>query len=444
MKLSPTQLHYLKKELIRLEIDQEWAHLQKSCPDLVTLSSSASEQQQVATTQDLPFIRFIIHNLIQPFPLIQCQSEQQKVLFWSQWQLFLTEWYQRQPCTWMPPATQEALERRAMMSKFKKMAGLLLGKLIQCDAKEASYHSSSMTSGSIQQQTIPHDPLPSPPLSPPSSSPRDSTTTIASPANIMFGINIVSVQRLDSHHHHHQRLRRLLPTSTKVQHTYFIIETRNISRGDDDEPTLYHVARRHCDFRQLAKRLRSQFPELNDIPTVPAKLRTSSPKNHDSNNENGLPWCEMDRRRLRTFLHKVASNPILRHSPLFHQFLTSSSASSAAAFSHETDDSDDDEGYAKKPSVVVMTTEWKKERDLDLRDVKLRRALDDALMMDQQRYQLHIDATLSSLDQELNELKQLLFRPGGCSELLNVIKATAEWQDLPSSMKKAFEWGRLW
>lgn len=91
-----------------------------------------------------------------------------------------------------------------------------------------------------------------------------------------------------------------------------------------------------------------------------------------------------------------------------------------------------------------MTTEWKKEKDLDLHDVKLRQALDDALMMDQQRYQQHIDATLSSLDQELTELKQLLFRPGGCSELLNVIKATAEWQDLPSSMKKAFEWGRLW
>ncbi|KAI8328994.1 hypothetical protein BC941DRAFT_476626 [Chlamydoabsidia padenii] len=432
MKLSPIQLHYLKKELIRLEIDQEWSHLQKSCPDLVYLSTTTTTTiKQVTTTQDLPFIRFIIHDLIQPFPLIHCQPEEQKTTFWAQWQLFLTEWYQRQPCTWVPPATQEALERRAMVTKFKKMIGLLLGKLIQCDAKELSYFANTVTSD--------YSEVPSPLVSLPSSSSHDSALNMMTNVNVpepsvMYGINIISVQRLDNHRH---RLRRILPTTTKVQHTYFIIETSNINDTNEQQQTLRYAARRHCDFRQLTKRLRSQFPELNDIPSVPAKVRSSSTTTKSNSQQDDLPWGEMDRRRLRTFLHKVASIPILRQSQLFQQFLSPNEPYST------TSGDTDDEDIVKKSDTVIMTREWDLNKDLDKQDVLLRQQLDSALILDQQRYQQHIDDTLASLDQELGELKQLLFRPGGCIELLNVIKATEHWQDLPNSMKKVFEWGRL-
>ncbi|CAO3592731.1 unnamed protein product [Absidia cylindrospora] len=447
MHLSPIQLHYLKKELINLELNREWAYLQETCPDLIYLSSvplppQRQQSTKLTTTQDLPFIRFIIHHLIQPFPLIQYQTELQKTTFWSQWQLFLTEWYQRQPSTWMPSATQEALERRAMIVKVKKMVSLFLEKLIKCNVEEASYNPSMTSDDLTQQLDIGLTTSRPPPSSSPS--PRDDTnsTTKTNAATgdsttivMMHGINIISAQVLDTQHirSHRRRFHRFLTNSTTTQHTYFIIETK-------DNNDLHYVPRRHSDFRRLAKQLRSQFPERKDIPTVPAKIRVSN------NIEDGLPWCEMDRRRLRAFLHRVASIPALRQSDLFQAFLLPACANKSPSKSDDDDDddnTDDDDGAYEKKATMMMTTLWNKDKDLDNNDVAIRQHLDEALRLDQQQYSQHIDDTLSSLDQELKQIKHLLFQPGGCTHLLDVIKTTENWQDLPNDIKKGFEWGQL-
>ncbi|ORZ23158.1 hypothetical protein BCR42DRAFT_404107 [Absidia repens] len=452
MHLTPIQLHYLKKELINLELNREWAYLQETCPDLIYLSSIPQQQQQqqqqnpviLTTTEDLPFIRFIIHHLIQPFPLIQYQTEQQKTTFWSQWQFFLTEWYQRQPSTWMPSATQETLERRAMIVKVKKMVSLLLEKLIKCNVEEASYNP-SMTSDDLTHQLdiglTTSRPPPSPSPSPSARDDTNSTTetkTTAATANsttmmmMMHGINIVSAQVLDTQdtRSHRRRFQRFLTNSTATQHTYFIIETK-------DNNVVHYVPRRHSDFRRLAKQLRSQFPERKDIPTVPAKIRAGN------NSEDGLPWCEMDRRRLRAFLQQVASIPALRQSDLFQAFLLPAFPNKSPAKSDDDDDTDEDDSAYEKKTTMMMTALWNKDKHLDKNDVAIRQQLDEALHLDQQQYSQHIDDTLSSLDQELKQIKQLLFQPGGCTHLLNVIKTTENWQDLPNDIKKGFEWGQL-
>ncbi|KAI8081717.1 uncharacterized protein BX664DRAFT_361838 [Halteromyces radiatus] len=386
MKLSPKELHYLKKELIKLELDREWSYLQKTCPDLITLLSSTSfSSTTTTTTEDLPFIRFIMNQIIQPFPMIQGQTDQQRSTFWTQWQLFLIEWYQRQPCTWMPPTTQEALKRRAMITKLKKMMILLLDKLIQCDIKEASFSSFVFN----QRQSC------------------DPNNAIMYDPAIIYGINIISVQLFDIPKRH------FIHSSTK-KHTYFIIETKNNNNTS-------YVARRHSDFRQLAKHLQSQFPDRNDIPNVPTKIR---------NNYNGLPWREMDRRRLRGFLYRLASISTYRHCTLFQEFLSPS-----VGFTNDTE----------QGIMVALFNHHHHHyyQQLDLEDVIRRRTLDAALLKDQQEYQLHIDRTLYTLDQELTQLKLQLFQPGGCSLLLDMIKTTEHWHDLPILMKKAFEWGRL-
>jgi hypothetical protein len=50
---------------------------------------------------------------------------------------------------------------------------------------------------------------------------------------------------------------------------------------------------------------------------------------------------------------------------------------------------------------------------------------------------------MDQLNDLLAMLKEQVVRPGGLLEIFDIIKATDNIQDLPDSLRKAFEWGRI-
>ncbi|CAO3640957.1 unnamed protein product [Cunninghamella blakesleeana] len=408
MQLSPTQLYYLKKELIKLEVEREWKYLQTSCVDLSNLLSIPIERSSFFTTSDLPFIRFIFQQFIKPFPLLKNQPIEQQDLFWNQCQLFLQEWYKHQPFTWMPPTTHEYQERRAMVSKLKKMMIAFLNLLIESDKKEESI---PLIINDALQEPQGNDNLNTDSLTSLTKN-TEKRMNIVHHSNL-YKVSIISAQPLNistqKQFSYHFNILSSPSTSTPI-HLYFIIELTNINHG-----TVHYVARRHKEFRLLAKKLRSQFPERNDIPLVPNKIRK---KETDNENNSDELLGEIDRRRLKNFLHQLLLIPQICQCQLFIDFLllSSSSLSSSARIQYD---------------------------QLNEEDINKRKLLDDQYLKEQEKHQKYIDDTLNSLENDLLLLKQQLMKPGGCIKILNVIKATPDWNGLPEHIKKCFDWGSL-
>ncbi|CAO3588023.1 unnamed protein product [Absidia cylindrospora] len=207
----------------------------------------------------------------------------------------------------------------------------------------------------------------------------------------------------------------------------------------NEEKTLV-VARRHGDFRQLHDDLQVAFPTI-EIPAVPGKARDSS---YASNNKDGQDdtdtqqkqekrsssasslfssssastptptssslYREKDRILLRVFLHQVASQSRLAKSDIFEKFLTS--------------------------NPIKLT-------DKEQQDVDRRLAMDQIRVDEEKRFREEVDAQMDQLNDLLTMLKEQVVRPGGLLEIFDIIKATDNIQDLPDSLRKTFEWGRI-
>ncbi|EIE76254.1 hypothetical protein RO3G_00958 [Rhizopus delemar RA 99-880] len=174
----------------------------------------------------------------------------------------------------------------------------------------------------------------------------------------------------------------------EVTHAEFVIETRL----DDDK--VVHVAKRYRDFRRLRNELKHHYPHL---PTVPHKYQSQKQERF---------YREQDRLSLRGFLHHLLDH--VGKNAILHSFLT------------------------KDPiSFVPQEDCWARE-EADAERAK-----------EQDLCQQEVDNRVKDMHATLEELKKEMIRPGGLIEMFGIIKQTKDIQDLPSSLKRAFEWGRL-
>ncbi|CEJ05121.1 hypothetical protein RMCBS344292_19069 [Rhizopus microsporus] len=193
-------------------------------------------------------------------------------------------------------------------------------------------------------------------------------------------VNIVAVRRV-------KVKKALLETS----HAEFIIETRYPDKRDP-----IYVNKRHRDFRRLREQLKRHY--LHPIPVVPHKHMSA----------NDAFYREHDRLALRAYLHELIQHPIFGKCQALHSFLMD------------------------QPTSFVP--------DQDCFD---REKADKQRFEEQEKSQEELNERVKDLHKQLDDLKKEILQPGGLINVFDVIKHTRDIQDLPPSLKKAFEWGRI-
>jgi hypothetical protein len=215
------------------------------------------------------------------------------------------------------------------------------------------------------------------------SPPMSPTSTMKSS---MMKINIVTVRQV-----------KTKKSFREVSHAEFLIETW---LPNQSEPN--YVARRHGDFRKLRDQLKHQFKNL-DIPLVPSKSMNTI--HQDGYREN-------DRLLLRAWLHQLISDhkQLIAKSNTLIKFLTQ--------------------------HPIFFTPE-------EEQDTIKREKADKNRLQEQEKFQLELDRRVHELNETLEVLKKEIIQPGGLISIFDIIKKTKDIQDLPLSLKKAFEWGRI-
>jgi len=178
-------------------------------------------------------------------------------------------------------------------------------------------------------------------------------------------------------------------TLREVMHSDFIIESKF-----PDKDTVY-VAKRYSDFCRLRDQLKRRHPR---IPSVPQKLKTSEKF-----------YKEQDRVQLRSFLNQLLEHPSISRSRIFRAFLT------------------DD------PITPYVPEE----------DTLGRAEADAARLNEQERCQEEINELVKELHSTMEDLKNEVTHTGGLMNIFTTIKKTKNIKDLPPSLKKAVEWGRI-
>lgn len=217
-----------------------------------------------------------------------------------------------------------------------------------------------------------------------------STLSLHDPLQSRLELNIVTVRECKEKR-----------TLREISHAEFLIETI-VSPKE-----AVYVARRHGEFRRLRDHLRNEFKHM-DIPPVPSKAGT--------NQQAG--YRENDRLLLRAWLHQLVGH---KHSVTKSQHAIAKSESLLNFLTQ---------------NPITFTVEEEK-------DTLQREALDQHRWVEQDKFQKELDKRVLELNDTLDVLKKEILQPGGLIHVFDVIKSTSQIVDLPPSLKKAFEWGRI-
>jgi hypothetical protein len=353
--------------------------------ELEKLAQSASfktllDQSSDLKSSDLPFLRYIFTNFVLEFPFLKKEQDDK---FWDKCETFLAEFQKRRIGS---SDKNEVSQRKKMEYKVEKMIVILLGAAIQTvQGKEEGI---KVDQKMLTQSNIVQNQAAANKLSRDLADLENEDTYMQWVGMNGLDINIVTVREVGE-----KRTLREKP------HAEFIIQTYFEHSQDPNLPI--YVAKRHGQFRQLHDDLRKKFPTI-EVPNV-------APKSRDTENGNHA-LREKDRLSLRAFLHRVAINPRLADSDVFHNFLT------------------DD--------PITLTEE---ERN----DMEKRKEIDHIRAEEEKKFRQEVDKQVEQLNEQLEDLKQQVIAPGGLTKLFNEIKRADQLKDLPESLQHAFEWGKI-
>ncbi|KAI9280653.1 hypothetical protein BY458DRAFT_531674 [Sporodiniella umbellata] len=256
MELNPHQLHYFKRELISIQLKKELNQVKQHPEVISSLVKNADT--------NYPFLQFVIHRFILPFPLLQKADERQ---FWSKLETFLKEYGNLKLNNYAPKKIREDSQREVLLFKLEKLIVVSLTTIIKTTGQEESIHvkASEDPSNALAATHLTHS----------------------------TDINIITVREVSQVRH-------------IMQHTHseFVVQS---SHGC--------VSKKHSQFRTLRDELKLSFP-TDEIPIAPKQARDAS---YDS--KVACLYQEKDRLLLRSFLRKLCAIPAVAESDIFQKFL---------------------------------------------------------------------------------------------------------------------------
>ncbi|KAI8643494.1 hypothetical protein BD408DRAFT_442525 [Parasitella parasitica] len=327
-----------------------------------------------------PFLRYIFHNMIIEFPLLKHTCDDN---FWPKCKDFLNEFSKVNLDAYYTPRNSESQKQRKMIQHKiqKSLVFAFCASIKTLQGEEESIRVNPQDAAETMASTAV----------------TASTTAPAVSAAVSdrFRVNIVTVRQIKEK-----------KTLREVSHAEFLIETWFPHQC---EPV--YVGRRHGDFRRLRDQLKHQFKNM-DIPLVPSKSVNTA-------QQHG--FRENDRLLLRSFLYHLTGDPCGTSMPSKHQQQIQKSHVLRKFLSD---------------SPILFTVE-------EEQDALVRETADNHRFEEQQQYQKELDRRVLELNETLEGLKKEILLPGGLTGVFDIVKKTQNIQDLPVSLKKAFEWGRI-
>ncbi|CDR87736.1 uncharacterized protein SPSC_03497 [Sporisorium scitamineum] len=415
--LTPLRAHYLKKTLIRLQMENEVAQL--STKDALSTFGPPFRASPEARRTDLPLLRFMFQHFVLTFPFLRSAPPN---FFADKVQVFFDKFLERNISS--IDDRDESTKRRKLTNKLEKYFVLLMGSAIKVKGiGEDVVHISE--SDRLKMSAV--------------ESRRKAAlgrAGAASPrgddddaSNSAFDINVVSV--------------RSVVTKGRIRsraHEEFLIRTR---RGYG-QPDIY-VSRRYGDFAKLAETLKVEFPDEGirppppkdrsntDVsdpyrrpqtdPSQPTSLQPpeggndyprSSTDSTSSQSRTPMPTGplarEKNRLTLRAYLRSLLASPAVAESALLMDFLTA------------------------EPTTLSRAEE---------EDAAIREGLDHVREEEHKRFSDEAAKRAQELQQHLKEFKQDLVQHNGLSRIFATIKSTPRIEDLPEKYKALLKWARI-
>lgn len=473
--LTPLRAHYLKKTLVNLQIAHELSVitdpvlganalgllgppfiLPEEAKQLVAARIGREAIPSAYTTGDLPFMRYMFHQFMLPFPFLAAAPP----TFWShKVQPFLSSFLATtgaaQHATKTPQELEiaeslmtkeekkEAEEKKKLWAKMEKHLGLMIGVGIKLVGGEEVVRIGQSELRRIEQAQ--------------EEKRRKYAEKHAAeghpPPMIAFDVNVVGVRTIvpkSRVRHKTHEVSSCVADNANVQE--FLIRTQRTGVAD------VFVSRRYGDFRRLAEELRIQFPDI-ELPNPPPKdksaanvppktehsgysaynpLRmiygsgTSSPQQSGTNTPSprasgeterpdnldgatlppAMPLSrEKNRLTLRAYLQSIMSIPEIANSPVMRSFLLSA------------------------PTTLTPP---------EAADVQRRLEADAVREEGRKRFREEAERRVEALRGGLAAFKgDILSQEGGLKSVFDVVRRVERVEDLPPAEKSVLEWGRI-
>ncbi|KAN0059708.1 hypothetical protein ACQY0O_008280 [Thecaphora frezii] len=438
MALTPLRAHYLKKTLIKLQMEKEVAEL--STRDALSTFGPPFKPSPRARTTDLPLLRYLFQHFVLTFPFLRSAPPN---FFADKVQVFVDRFLEKNISGTDDRA--ETTKRRRLGSKLEKYFVLLMGSAIKvkCCGEEVvkigERDRQKMSALESRRRAALGRAAVSPAAS--SSRPNSSHSNSSSSSSIDFDINVVSIRTVTKK----GRLR-------SRSHEEFIIRTR---RGFDLPPI--YVSRRYGDFARLADTLKLEFPEeeirppppkdrstmdIGDVyqpPPPPPPPKDGEPSSYwglnmpslgygtqaaapeeataaepkrttGATNPTGTLAREKNRLTLRAYLRSLLAIPPVADSAVFMDFLTE--------------------------DPVTLTP-------LEEEDVAVREGLDHVREEEHRRFAEESSRRVQELQQHLAAFKADLIQRDGLTRIFATIKSTPRLEDLPEKYRALMKWARI-
>ena len=421
--LTPLRAHYLKKTLIRLQMEKEVAQL--NTKDALSTFGPPFRASPEARRTDLPLLRFMFQHFVLTFPFLRSAPPN---FFADKVQVFFDKFLERNISG--TDDRDESTKRRKLTNKLEKYFVLLMGSAIKVkglgeDVVRISERDRLKMSAVESRRKAALGRAAASPTSdtkPLHAGDASASSSSASPGS-GFDINVVSVRNVVTK----GRLR-------SRTHEEFIIRTR---RGHG-QPDIF-VSRRYGDFARLAETLRVEYPD-EDVRLPPPKDRTNtdisdpyrrppteSPSAETDGNDprastdstssqaripmpTGPLAREKNRLTLRAYLRSLLASPSVAESALLMDFLTA------------------------EPTTLTRAEE---------EDAAIREGLDHVREEEHKRFSDEAAKRAQELQQHLKEFKKDLVQHDGLTRIFATIKSTPRIEDLPEKYKALLKWARI-
>ncbi|KAI9634480.1 uncharacterized protein MKK02DRAFT_34448 [Dioszegia hungarica] len=428
--LTPLRAHYLKKSLVNIQVAHELklitdpvlgANALGLLGDPFVLPDAARKEALARVAEsgggvgsDLPFIRFLFHQFVLPFPFLASAPP----TFWSaKVQPFVSSFLSTTGvaahATMMSAEERhEQEERDKLWTKMEKHSALMVGVGVKVVGGEEVVRIGQQDLRRLEeQQEIRRKRWM-----------EQRQKELDMGGGISFDVNVVGVRTVIEK----GRVR-------SKSHDEFLVRTRRTGAND------VHVARRYGDFKRLADELRLAFPDY-PLPSPPVKDKSiqaaavqpaqysyynplrmyygsnpSTPSTSSTFEAEAPPATPLSREKnrltLRAYLQNLLSFPFVINSPIVRSFLLSS------------------------PTSLTSAEVADNQRRLDA----------DAVREEgRKRFREEAEKRIEALREGLNQFKgDVLSTEGGLKKVFEVVRRVERVEDLPRAEASVVEWGRI-
>ncbi|KAK0528581.1 hypothetical protein OC842_004504 [Tilletia horrida] len=428
LKLTPVRAHYLKKALIRLQVENEMRSLSKR-DALATFGPPFRPSAQARST-DLPFLRFMFQHFVLTFPFLRSAPPN---FFADKVQVFVDRFLEKNISS--TDDREEITKRRQITSKFERYVVLLMTAAIRCkDNLEEIVRISEADSAKLSatQQRV--------------------RAAVKGELNDTFEVNIVGV--------------RTITTKGRLRNRYheeFIIRTRRQGQPE------VHVSRRYGDFNRLADTLRIDFPdeEIRPPPNKDRSYRHVGDETPSKPPADGTKfgWEEpAEEEHEEVMDDHGALEPPSSHGGQRRTRKVSLIGSSSRTATHPSQMSTVQlareknrltlRAYLRSLLAVPAVADSEALQDFllgepitlnreEVEDAARRERLDEVREEEQQRFADESARRAKELQTHLKAFKEDLVRRDGLSRVFGTLKNTARIEELPANYQALIGWARI-